>query len=282
MQSFWKIVAKRSLLNTAASLGLGSRDAIMIKFVGLLAVLFVLRFLGSEDASNDEMLTRVTLMAVAIGLFPALFLWNLIIVPGQVYTEERLNTEKANTQVASMAHEVQTVSGALDELSKPNFVIEIRNVILSNIAEIKVSRIIAHLEVINRGTPSAALESTWRLNVVTDKFETFEGEPITLSENLDVEFPEKRIKQRYIRSDGIDIKASKPIPRLGYATGILVFNFPGLPLDKLQDDASVIFIHVSDANLKEYTKKVRLSELKNKIGKSMLMPQLAHPHPLDV
>lgn len=280
---YWGEISKRSAFAAAESVGFDTRDRIMIKALAAIAILFALAFWGSEDASRDEVVARLALAAIVIFIFPLLYLWNLVRVPPKLHNEKVAQIGEAQAATERIAADNADLRNKLDELTRPNFSLEIQNAIIGDLIQpLNSSRILLYVVVINRGTPSAAIESTWKLNVVTADNRVFRADAQTLVGATDFPFRQQGEKRRYLREDGVDLRASQPIPRLGYASGVLYFLIRGLDSRSLLDDGTNILLSVQDANGTTYSAQENVATLRTRTDETRFMPGLSHPMPIPI
>ncbi|MEF2547526.1 hypothetical protein VQ045_10185 [Aurantimonas sp. E1-2-R+4] len=252
----------------------------MIKVIGLIAILFALAFLGSEGASRDEIIVRTTLAAVAAGLFPVLFVWNMVTVPPGLMREQETKIEETEVRAASLASEMRSLEARIHELTKPDFDISINFAVLGSIEE-GGTHCLLHLVLANRGTPSAAVETTWRLIFATSNPTTVhEAHPNTLTKDEVFDMGDGT-GRKYVRDDGIDKRASYPIPRLGYTSGVLRFIMPTLTIQKLMEEKTLLTISVCDVNGTRFSNSIPVSDLHGRSGYKF-MPNLAFPLPISL
>lgn len=121
MGDYWKQVHSRAVAASRQDLGLGSWKKIMIKGVIGGAIILALALWGSGDASGDEIVVRVSLIAVAIFLFPLVYLINFATIPPKLAAEadKRLSAASAeqslpNAFVKSLS-ETQAKTEALEQ-----------------------------------------------------------------------------------------------------------------------------------------------------------------------
>lgn len=90
MSEYWGRVHRRAVREAARSLGLDSREQIVIKAVVTVAVIGVLSYWGSEDAPFDEILSFGARLAVLVLLIlPAIYLWKFVKIPPKMEQEAK-------------------------------------------------------------------------------------------------------------------------------------------------------------------------------------------------
>lgn len=89
MREYWIRVASEAARRTLAALGLVSWEQIVIKGLIAIAIILALIFFGSTDASRDEMVVRVAIIAIIVLLFPIIFVWNLVGLPPELDRQGR-------------------------------------------------------------------------------------------------------------------------------------------------------------------------------------------------
>jgi hypothetical protein len=87
--AYWHGVHKNAFSEAAAALGLESRVRVMIGAIGVVVVLVCLAFWGSAEASRDEMIVRLAIAGVVIGLFPFVYLWKMVSIPARLDEETK-------------------------------------------------------------------------------------------------------------------------------------------------------------------------------------------------
>ena len=87
-QGYWRMVHDRAVLEAAAALHLESRQQLLIKALVIPVGLVVLVWFGSPAAAkNGLILTVVIAWAIALCLFPLVYLWKLWGLPPRVHQE---------------------------------------------------------------------------------------------------------------------------------------------------------------------------------------------------
>jgi hypothetical protein len=88
-QSYWRMVHDRAVLETAATLHLESRNQLLVKALVIPVGLVVLVWLGSPDAAKYQLtLTAAIAWAIALCLFPLVYLWKLVGLPPRIHQEQ--------------------------------------------------------------------------------------------------------------------------------------------------------------------------------------------------
>ena len=88
-QSYWRMVHDRAVLEAAATLHLESRMQLLVKAFVIPVGLVVLVWFGSPDAAKDGLtLTAAIAWAIALCLFPLVYLWKLLGLPPRVHQEQ--------------------------------------------------------------------------------------------------------------------------------------------------------------------------------------------------
>jgi hypothetical protein len=91
VRDYWRYIHTLALSEAAHALELESRARIVIAAIAVLVALGGLAFWGSADASRDELIVRVAIGGVVIGLFPFIYLWKMIQIPAKI--DARLNPQ---------------------------------------------------------------------------------------------------------------------------------------------------------------------------------------------
>jgi hypothetical protein len=99
MQNSWKNRWKLALKNSRAALGLGSTGAIMLRALTVVAIIGGLLFFGSEDASRDEIIGRMSLAILTALLFPVVLVWNLASSPYHIEKRNNRILGRKNTKL---------------------------------------------------------------------------------------------------------------------------------------------------------------------------------------
>jgi hypothetical protein len=78
VRQYWRFVARRAAIETAAVLRIHSREQIAAWVaVGILAIL-ALAFWGSEDAAWDEIVLRGAFASIILLTLPFIFIWKML------------------------------------------------------------------------------------------------------------------------------------------------------------------------------------------------------------
>lgn len=112
--SYWRDATNFAWADTVSALHLNSPVGFMIWIATTLVVLAGLSFWGSADASNDELLTRAFLAAVALGAIPFVFAWNFINMPPKMHKDLRDWTKELEVAILGTENKDAAVAGISD------------------------------------------------------------------------------------------------------------------------------------------------------------------------
>ncbi|MCH8095956.1 MAG: hypothetical protein IID53_02595 [Proteobacteria bacterium] len=101
LKEYWVRVCGQAFADTCQTLGLVSRQQIMIKVAIIFAVLLALAFWGSEDAASDEIILRLTLGGLGVFAFPLVYAWNLAAVPAEFDDAKNKIIEEGEAKLAA-------------------------------------------------------------------------------------------------------------------------------------------------------------------------------------
>ncbi|MEX0851951.1 MAG: hypothetical protein WD036_01505 [Bauldia sp.] len=84
VRNYWGRVVRRAFVEGATTLGINSRERIVI-YLGVAAIAVAgLLFWGSADAAHDELVVRFSIVAGIVLILPFVFLWKLVSVPAKI------------------------------------------------------------------------------------------------------------------------------------------------------------------------------------------------------
>jgi hypothetical protein len=101
---YWRRVHLRAIADAGKELHIESRGRLVIALLGAAAAIVALAFLGSSDASRDEMIARAAIGGIVILLFPFVYLWKFLGTPARL--EQELETRlsaRIDEQAAQIA-----------------------------------------------------------------------------------------------------------------------------------------------------------------------------------
>jgi len=110
MFEYWGRVCARAWSEAAEAVGLDSRHKIMTKVIVGVAIVLVLAFYGSKDASTDEMVVRGAAVALVVFIFPFVYVWKFISVPAKMESESR---KEADNIIREKSAEIQELRDSL-------------------------------------------------------------------------------------------------------------------------------------------------------------------------
>ncbi len=117
LKEYWVRVRDQAFADTCQTLGLVSRQQIMIKAAIVLVVLLALAFWGSEDAASDEIILRLTLGGLSVFAFPLVYAWKLAAVPAGFDDAKNKIIEEGKAKLAvaaaSLTHKAITRNNVL-------------------------------------------------------------------------------------------------------------------------------------------------------------------------
>jgi hypothetical protein len=84
---YWRRVHLRAHADAGKELHIESRGRVVIALLGAIGAIVALAFLGSSDASRDEIIARGAIGGIVILLFPFVYLWKFLGTPGRLEQE---------------------------------------------------------------------------------------------------------------------------------------------------------------------------------------------------
>ncbi len=162
-------------------------------------------------------------------------------------------------KVESSMEEVRNLRLQISALNQPAFSARIDFAILG--AQPKGSQVALIVSLTNTGAPSAVLPESWELKAVAADGRSFEGWPNTLKDkNLDFCLSPKML-MRFVRSDALYLKASRPVDRNGYQQGLLWFGFPDLPRELLIQPATRLILAATSITGEDFKTEITVQRL---------------------
>jgi hypothetical protein len=240
--------------------------------IGSALYYFGLELSVAEGYVGAVVTTAIYLIVAWIVFFVLRF---LLVSPFVLFHETASEKRGAENKIDMLQHQIVTLEGRISDLTKPYF--EFRffsSIVSSNSSQVQVLLL---LELINTGTPAAALASTWALRVMTSDGSVHEGNPITIGvDPIELKLPEG--VRRFVREDSLDLRAGSLIDRLGYKNGVLTFMFGSLSHDQMIEDETVLVISVQDVLGREFSGKISMAALQERSSHTTFLTGLAFPH----
>lgn len=87
--SYWRTVSEIAWEDTVSELRLNSPIGLMMWLLGTVFALAGLYFLGSADASRDELVTRIFLALAVVGAIPLVYAWKFLGTPPMIHKDLR-------------------------------------------------------------------------------------------------------------------------------------------------------------------------------------------------
>lgn len=100
---YWLRVAGLAWSKTIQALGLDSRGRVVTAFLTALTAAAVLLFWGSQDAAGDMALERGAIWALAVLVFPFLYVWYFVTTPAKIDDEIKGEIGSLREHVAKAA-----------------------------------------------------------------------------------------------------------------------------------------------------------------------------------
>ena len=173
-------------------------------------------------------------------VFFSLLVWGIIDAPHRIYLSERVNTVEAESREARLEREAEVHLARIEELSRPHFVLSPQAAVIGGSDE--GAQVTLYIEMINQGSPSSAPPSSWRMQAVSPRGMVSQGNPITIgNDGVDLPFPDGTVR-RFVRSDGLDFKASEVLERMGSRFGVLTFRFPELRKEDVENGTGTLSV----------------------------------------
>jgi hypothetical protein len=181
--------------------------------------------------------------------------------------------DSANVENHHMADQVRASS-------QPDFRIESEGTILAGDDVPGSVHVLLYARVVNLGSPAAILASSWQFLVTLPNGTGIVPIPTTIAS------PEcDRRGEGYLvfeASDQLSAKASSPIERMGYRTGVLPFVVRGVTVKEMTDPRTKIAITTTDVAHKQYTTVLEISEFLKKNDGFVYRSNFSHPQPEPV
>lgn len=143
------------------------------------------------------------------------------------------------------------------------------------------SRVFVIASLKNHGTPAAVDPGSWSLTISTKDGNKYRGSPLTINDDgQDFCTLNTANALKFVREDGLDIRASKEIGRLGITEGVLIFSFGGMLCDKLFDSEATIRLEANDVSGQNFYQDQKISYLleRSATNATKFMPSFKHPY----
>jgi len=134
----------------------------------------------------------------------------------------------------------------------------------------------------NAEAPSAIEPGSWRLIATTADKIAHDGRPNTLlDKNLDFCLG-PMLAMRFVRNDALYHKGSIPIPRNGFAQGVLWFGLSGLERSRLADPATILVLQARSIAGQDISISSTVQELIDKSKETIFFAGIENPRPLRI
>jgi hypothetical protein len=163
------------------------------------------------------------------------------------------------------------------QLSEPEFRIESEGTLLTGDDRPGSIHVLLWARAANLGAPGAIVASSWRFHIRLINGSEFVAFPTTISET-----------ERYCRdsghvqvfepSDQLSLRASRPIERMGYQTGVLSFVVKGVSVQDFINPDTEITVLTEDVKHRVYSTSLKISDFLNKGDATVYRTEFSHPN----
>jgi hypothetical protein len=216
-------------------------------------------------------------------VFAGTVLLGLFIAPYRLFREENVGRALLSKELVGAQQRTARAERDLDDLRRCDFSLSPFDSIVIDVCP-NGSQILIHLAAQNTGAPGAILAHTWQMKIETTSGVSSTGIPITISPTVGYQIPigiNPTHFFKYVREDGLDLRASSIVARMGYVSGVLMFAFPDVSYAQLVDDQTKLEMLFTDVSNRQYQKTFRNADLKAN-SDFIFKPGLSNPHALPI